>query len=148
MKRGDIVPCFILILDLEFSFWAKTWIAAIARPKKTLHQRRAFLPKVLCCQGKCCYAAVTLAYIRALSRDSNDDVVVCDTIVKLQEESRLNPEPIGLDLTSGQPINPKDAGILDNYVVKKQIINSCSVIASNLLLVDEIMRAGMSSLKG
>ena len=32
--------------------------------------------------------------------------------------------------------------------VKKQMINSCTVIASNLLLVDEIMRAGMSSLKG
>lgn len=71
-----------------------------------------------------------------------------DTIVKLLEESRVNPEPIGLDLTSGEPINPKDAGIFDNYIVKKQIINSCSVIATNLLLVDEIMRAGMSSLKG
>lgn len=71
-----------------------------------------------------------------------------DTIVKLLEESRLNPEPIGLDLATGEPINPKEAGILDNYLVKKQIINSCSVIASNLLLVDEIMRAGMSSLKG
>ena len=32
--------------------------------------------------------------------------------------------------------------------VKRQMINSCTVIASNLLLVDEIMRAGMSSLKG
>lgn len=68
--------------------------------------------------------------------------------MKLLEESRLNPEPVGLDLASGEPINPKEAGILDNYLVKKQIINSCSVIASNLLLVDEIMRAGMSSLKG
>ena len=35
-----------------------------------------------------------------------------------------------------------------NRRVKKQMINSCTVIASNLLLVDEIMRAGMSSLKG
>ena len=39
-------------------------------------------------------------------------------------------------------------GIYDNYRVKKQMIHSCTVIASNLLLVDEIMRAGMSSLKG
>ena len=29
-----------------------------------------------------------------------------------------------------------------------QMIHSCTVIASNLLLVDEIMRAGLSSLKG
>ena len=35
-----------------------------------------------------------------------------------------------------------------SFRVKKQMINSCTVIASNLLLVDEIMRAGMSSLKG
>lgn len=71
-----------------------------------------------------------------------------DTIVKLQEESRLSPDPVGLDLTSGEPIISRDMGIFDNYIVKKQIINSCTVIASNLLLVDEIMRAGMSSLKG
>ncbi|XP_063924253.1 T-complex protein 1 subunit zeta [Zophobas morio] len=92
------------------------------------------------------YAEALLIIPKVLATNSGFDAQ--DTIVKLQEESRLNPEPIGLDLTSGQPINPKDAGILDNYVVKKQIINSCSVIASNLLLVDEIMRAGMSSLKG
>jgi len=29
-----------------------------------------------------------------------------------------------------------------------QMMHSCAVIASNLLLVDEIMRAGLSSLKG
>lgn len=68
--------------------------------------------------------------------------------MKLQEESRASSQPIGIDITSGEPINPQDNGIFDNYIVKKQIINSCSVIASNLLLVDEIMRAGMSSLKG
>lgn len=71
-----------------------------------------------------------------------------DVIVKLQEEARINPEPIGIDLSSGEPMNPKDAGVYDNYIVKKQILNSCTIIASNLLLVDEIMRAGMSSLKG
>lgn len=72
-----------------------------------------------------------------------------DVIVKLQEEaSRLKDEVVGIDLNSGSPKLVADAGIFDNYVVKKQIINSCSVIASNLLLVDEIMRAGMSSLKG
>ncbi|EFA05810.1 T-complex protein 1 subunit zeta [Tribolium castaneum] len=92
------------------------------------------------------YAEALLVIPKVLATNSGFDAQ--DTIVKLQEESRNNKEPIGLDLASGQPINPKDAGIFDNYIVKKQIINSCSVIASNLLLVDEIMRAGMSSLKG
>jgi T-complex protein 1 subunit zeta len=39
-------------------------------------------------------------------------------------------------------------GIIDNYRVKRQIVHSATIIASNLLLVDEIMRAGLSSLKG
>ncbi|XP_065201193.1 T-complex protein 1 subunit zeta [Planococcus citri] len=71
-----------------------------------------------------------------------------DTIVKLQEEARSSKNPVGLDINTGEPLNPIEAGIYDNYIVKKQIINSCTVIASNLLLVDEIMRAGLSSLKG
>jgi T-complex protein 1 subunit zeta len=71
-----------------------------------------------------------------------------DTIVRLQEESLVSDDPIGLDLSTGEPMNPVDLGVYDNYNVKKQILNSCTVIASNLLLVDEIMRAGMSSLKG
>ncbi|XP_074096917.1 chaperonin containing TCP1 subunit 6 [Cotesia typhae] len=70
------------------------------------------------------------------------------TIVKLLEESATLGEPVGLDINSGEAIKPSDMGIYDNYIVKKQIINSCTVIASNLLLVDEIMRAGLSSLKG
>lgn len=96
--------------------------------------------------GIAAYAEALLVIPKVLATNSGFDPQ--DTIVKLQEEARLNPEPVGIDLTSGEPINPKDAGIYDNYVVKKQIINSCSVIASNLILVDEIMRAGMSSLKG
>ncbi|CAH1111721.1 unnamed protein product [Psylliodes chrysocephalus] len=96
--------------------------------------------------GVAAYAEALLVIPKTLAVNSGFDAQ--DTIVKLQEEARLNPEPIGLDLTSGEPINPKDSGIYDNYVVKKQIMNSCSIIASNLLLVDEIMRAGMSSLKG
>ncbi|XP_055904324.1 T-complex protein 1 subunit zeta [Eupeodes corollae] len=71
-----------------------------------------------------------------------------DTIVKLTEEDRLNPDAVGLDLATGEPMKPVDLGVYDNYIVKKQILNSCSVIASNLLLVDEVMRAGMTSLKG
>ncbi|XP_044738190.1 T-complex protein 1 subunit zeta [Chrysoperla carnea] len=91
------------------------------------------------------YAEALLVIPKVLAVNSGYDAQ--DTIVKLQEEARLS-SPVGLDLATGEPINPVTNGIYDNYVVKKQIINSCSVIASNLLLVDEIMRAGMSSLKG
>lgn len=96
--------------------------------------------------GVAAYAEALLVIPKVLAANSGFDAQ--DVIVKLQEESCLNSQPVGLDVTSGEPINPQENGIFDNYVVKKQIINSCSVIASNLLLVDEIMRAGMSSLKG
>lgn len=92
------------------------------------------------------YAAALLVVPNTLAINSGYDAQ--ETIVKLQEEDRLNPEPIGLDITTGEAAKPTDLGVYDNYIVKKQILNSCSVIASNLLLVDEIMRAGMTSLKG
>merc|ERR1712112_792751 len=70
-----------------------------------------------------------------------------EVIVKLLQEGALNSS-VGLDCDSGEACVPQDKWIYDNYRVKRQMINSCTVIASNLLLVDEIMRAGMSSLKG
>ncbi|XP_046465566.1 T-complex protein 1 subunit zeta [Neodiprion pinetum] len=92
------------------------------------------------------YAEALLVIPKTLAVNSGFDSQ--DSIVKLLEESTALGEAVGLDVTTGEALKPADAGIYDNYVVKKQIINSCSVIASNLLLVDEIMRAGMSSLKG
>jgi len=70
-----------------------------------------------------------------------------DSMVKMQEAYIVDGPLVGLDLESGEPTVPADLGIFDNYRVKKQILHSCTVIASNLLLVDEIMRAGLSSLK-
>lgn len=72
-----------------------------------------------------------------------------DVMVTLQEAGDSSGKvPVGVDCGSGEAINPVDLGIYDNYRVKKQMIHSCTVIACNLLLVDEIMRAGLSSLKG
>ncbi|XP_065832222.1 LOW QUALITY PROTEIN: T-complex protein 1 subunit zeta-like [Oscarella lobularis] len=71
-----------------------------------------------------------------------------EVIVKLQEEFSGNQVPVGIDLQTGEPGVPSEMGVWDNICVKKQLIDACTMIASNLLLVDEIMRAGMSSLKG
>jgi len=70
-----------------------------------------------------------------------------ETVVKLLQEVDAGV-PCGIDLASGEAVNPVDSGIFDNYNVKEQIINSCAIVASNLLLVDEVMKAGLSSLKG
>uniref|UniRef100_A0A1I8FVU4 T-complex protein 1 subunit zeta n=1 Tax=Macrostomum lignano TaxID=282301 RepID=A0A1I8FVU4_9PLAT len=78
-----------------------------------------------------------------------DALLVLKVMVKLLEESqRSGGAAVGLDLATGEACLPADAGVLDNHCVKKQIVNSVSVIAANLLLVDEILRAGLSSLKG
>jgi len=47
-------------------------------------------------------------------------------------------------LETGDVLDPKESGIFDNYCVKKQFLHLGSIIASKLLLVDEIMRAGRS----
>ncbi|RWS12760.1 T-complex protein 1 subunit zeta-like protein [Dinothrombium tinctorium] len=71
-----------------------------------------------------------------------------DVIVKLLHEHNTTGQNVGVDLKSGEPVIPADIGVFDNYKVKRQLLNSCSVIACNLLLVDEIMKAGLTSLKG
>ena len=53
----------------------------------------------------------------------------------------------GLDLSTGGACAPEDIGVFDNMRVKKQMIQSAGVIASQLLLVDEIMRAGIGAAK-
>jgi len=72
-----------------------------------------------------------------------------EVMVKLiQEYNSAGGILIGIDIDTGEPLAPEDAGILDNYRVKKQLLSSCSAIAGNLLLVDEIVRAGLTSTRG
>ncbi|XP_077995226.1 T-complex protein 1 subunit zeta-like [Glandiceps talaboti] len=92
------------------------------------------------------FADALLIIPKVLAQNSGLDPQ--ESIVKLQEEFRDAKQPVGLDVNSGEALIPADTGIWDNYCVKKQLLHSCTVIASNLLLVDEIMRAGMRSLKG
>lgn len=69
-----------------------------------------------------------------------------DSLVALQEEHGAG-HVVGLDLKTGDTLDPVTEGIFDNYRVHRQMLNSSAVIASNLLLVDEMMRAGRTSLK-
>merc|ERR1712079_12413 len=94
------------------------------------------------------YGEGMLVIPKVLSQNAGYDPQ--DVIVTLVQEAGETggKVPVGVDCGSGEAINPVDQGIYDNYRVKKQMIHSCTVIACNLLLVDEIMRAGLSSLKG
>lgn len=92
------------------------------------------------------FAEALLIIVKVLAQNSGLDPQ--EAIVKLQQEYLGMDQPVGLDIKTGEAIVPLNEGILDNYNVKRQLLHSCTVIATNLLLVDEIIRAGMSSLKG
>lgn len=112
--------------------------AALTEFKKTVKGRARL--------GVQAFADALLVIPKILAQNSGYDPQ--ETIVKLQEEYAEAKTPVGIDLSSGEALVPSDSGIWDNYRVKRQLLHSCTVIASNLLLVDEIMRAGMTSLKG
>merc|ERR1712187_529991 len=56
--------------------------------------------------------------------------------------------PIGINVATGDPLDPTIEGIWDNLNVKKQILGLAPVLAEQLLLVDEVIRAGKQMSKG
>jgi len=91
------------------------------------------------------FADALLVVPKVLAANSGFDVI--DTIVTLQEEYSKG-HIVGLDLTTGEALFPEQEGIWDQYRVIRQILNSSSVIATQLLLVDEIIRAAKSIQRG
>ncbi|MES1912975.1 MAG: hypothetical protein MHM6MM_005215 [Cercozoa sp. M6MM] len=88
------------------------------------------------------FADALLAIPKTLAQNAGHDAQ--ETIVSLLDEAEDAPEdsPVGIDLTSGQISSPVDEGIWDNFCVKRQIVQLGAIIASKLLLVDEVIRAG------
>lgn len=89
------------------------------------------------------FADAMLIVPKTLATNSGFDVQ--DTLISLQEEMARVDAPIGLDVSTGKPMLPVQLGIFDNYRVKRQMLALCCVLATQLLLVDEIMRAGRGS---
>lgn len=91
------------------------------------------------------FADALLIIPKVLAQNSGYDLQ--ETLIKIQTKHAESKELLGIDLNTGEPMAAAEAGIWDNYCVKKHLLHSCTVIATNILLVDEIMRAGMSSLR-
>jgi T-complex protein 1 subunit zeta len=96
--------------------------------------------------GVAAFADAMLVIPKTLSQNAGHDQQ--SVLVELHDAFAATKQLVGVDLKTGGALSPIDHGIIDNYRVKRQIIHSAAIIASNLLLVDEIMRAGLSSLKG
>merc|ERR1711988_1410770 len=111
-------------------------IAANDYLKKNMHeaQGRAKL-------GVEIFAEALLVVPKALAENSGHDAQ--DVIIKMREALAANPDAaIGFDISSGDVLDPESSGILDTYLSKRHMISTAPVIANQLLLVDEILRAG------
>ncbi|TPX49781.1 hypothetical protein SeMB42_g02474 [Synchytrium endobioticum] len=95
--------------------------------------------------GVAAFAESMLVIPKILAQNGGFDAQ--DTIVSLQEDYAAG-HLVGIDLKTGDPMDPVAEGVWDVYRVHRHLLHSCTVIACNLLLVDEMMRAGRSSLKG
>lgn len=58
----------------------------------------------------------------------------------LQDE-QAEGNVVGLDLKTGEPMDPIQEGVYDSFRVLRNCIASSSGIASNLLLCDELLKA-------
>eukprot|EP00531_Pseudo-nitzschia_arenysensis_P020939 CAMPEP_0116149734 /NCGR_PEP_ID=MMETSP0329-20121206/19133_1 /TAXON_ID=697910 /ORGANISM="Pseudo-nitzschia arenysensis, Strain B593" /LENGTH=526 /DNA_ID=CAMNT_0003646123 /DNA_START=76 /DNA_END=1653 /DNA_ORIENTATION=+ len=74
---------------------------------------------------------------KTLAENSGLDVI--DTLLNLQDEHSASKMLVGLDVKTGEAILPSDEGIWDNVRVKRQSLYLSTVLASQLLLVDEVM---------
>jgi T-complex protein 1 subunit zeta len=88
------------------------------------------------------FANAMLVIPKTLAENSGLDVQ--ESIIKIEEEQDRTDQAVGLDLNSGDTFLPASEGIWDSYTVKKQTLNLSTVLATQLLLVDEVMKAGRS----
>ena len=91
-------------------------------------------------RGVQAFADALLVVPKTLAENSGFDVM--DTIIKMQEEYEKKGVPCGLDCDSGECMSPEEEGVWDNFIVKRQGLHLSNVLATQLLLVDEVMRAG------
>lgn len=62
------------------------------------------------------------------------------TVASLQDEHREGAV-VGLDLATGEPMDPSLEGVYDSFRVLRNSVASSAGIASNLLLCDELLKA-------
>jgi T-complex protein 1 subunit zeta len=85
------------------------------------------------------FADALLVIPKTLAANGGHDREEC--ICVLQEENREG-NVYGLDVETGEPMDPMVEGVWDNYCVKRQMIVSAADICQQLLQVDEIISAG------
>lgn len=68
-------------------------------------------------------------------------------VASLQDEHR-DGAVVGLDLSTGEPMDPTLEGVFDSFRVLRNCVASSAGIASNLLLCDELLKARQMGRQG
>ncbi|KAL3234408.1 T-complex protein 1 subunit zeta [Nakaseomyces bracarensis] len=84
--------------------------------------------------------------VKNSGHDPLDVLAMCDDELEDAKESD-EKRYVGVDLNIGDSCDPTIEGVWDSYRVIRNAINGATGIASNLLLCDELLRAGRSTLK-
>lgn len=72
----------------------------------------------------------------------NSGLDVQEKLLRVLSERENKNRVVGVSVATGDPIDPSIEGIFDNFMVKKQMLALSPVLAEQLLLVDEVIRAG------
>jgi len=78
----------------------------------------------------------------------NSGMDVQDKLLSVISERESKGLAVGINCLTGDPMDPIMEGVWDNYIVKKQIMGLSPILAQQLLLVDEVIRAGKQMSKG
>ncbi|KAI9755840.1 MAG: T-complex protein 1 subunit zeta [Chaenotheca gracillima] len=88
--------------------------------------------------GVAAFADALLIIPKTLAANAGHDIQ--DSLAALQDE-QAEGNVVGLNLTTGEPMDPVQEGVYDSFRVLRNCIASSTGIASNLLLCDELLKA-------
>ncbi|KAJ6138579.1 Chaperone tailless complex polypeptide 1 [Penicillium samsonianum] len=91
------------------------------------------------------FADALLIIPKTLAANSGHDIQ--DSLAALHDEA-TDGNTVGLDLVTGEPMDPIQEGVFDSFRVLRNCIASSTGIASNLLLCDELLKARQMSKSG
>jgi T-complex protein 1 subunit zeta len=91
------------------------------------------------------FADALLIIPKTLAANSGHDIQ--DSLASLWDEA-TDGNVAGLDLVTGEPMDPVQEGVFDSFRVLRNCIASSTGIASNLLLCDELLKARQMSKQG
>ncbi|KAF2427667.1 T-complex protein 1 subunit zeta [Tothia fuscella] len=84
------------------------------------------------------FADALLIIPKTLAANSGHDIQDC---LALLQDEQAEGNNVGLNLTTGEPMDPVQEGVYDSFRVLRNSIASSAGIASNLLLCDEMLKA-------